>query len=130
MMQSVAFARRITSSAAAKPRSFLRSFAALALLVLALPASALTTFTITDGTNDTARSNSAATCVCQDTQMPAQCTLRAAIQTLNGCQAASGPFAITFAVPTVNVINGGLDSIAAPVTITGPVAISGQNGQF
>ena len=131
MVQSVAFACRLFRSiAAAKPRRSLFVLFALAMMSIATSATALTTFTINDGTNDTDRNNAAATCVCQDTQGSPKCTLRAAIETLNGCQASSGPFSITFAVPTVHVINGGLPTITAPVTITGPAAIDGQNGQF
>jgi len=63
MMQSVAFACRLFRSiAAAKPRRSWFLMCALAMLSIATSASALTIFSINDGTNDTSRSNAAATC--------------------------------------------------------------------
>ena len=130
MLQSVAFAGRLFRSiAAAKPRRFLFGFFVLALLSVASPATALTTFTITDGTTDGGDANKG-DCTCADAQMPAKCTLRAAIQEANACPTVGETYSFTFAVPTVNVINGSLDTLTAPATITGPVTINGMGNAF
>ena len=130
MVQSVAFACRLVRSiAAAMPRLLLLPVFALALLSGAPPALALTPFTINDGTSDGGDANKG-DCVCADAQMPAKCTLRAAIQEANACPTVGSTYSFTFAVATVNVINGDLDTLTAPVTITGPVTINGMGNAF
>ncbi len=52
------------------------------------------------------------------------CTLRDAIAEANNF---TGPHTITFAVPVVTLSNGGGMNITAPVVMTGPVVINGNN---
>jgi hypothetical protein len=129
MVQSVAFACRLFRSiAAAKPRRLLFLSFVVAMLSIAPSAMALTTFTINDGTNDTARNNSAGTCVCQDTQMPAKCTLRAAIETVDAARS-SGPFSINCGADRARDQRRPADDHCAGHDHR-PAAIDGQNGQL
>lgn len=62
-----------------------------------------------------------------------KCSLRAAIEEANALAntllgGVATPHTITFSVNTVNVINGGLPTIAAPVTITGVPSVTTISG--
>ena len=102
--------------------------------LFAPPAMAATgSFVVNVGTTDLGDKNKGDG-VCADVNN--QCSLRAAIEEANALQntlvgGVPSPHTITFTVTTVNIINGGLPQIAAPVTITGaPVVtttVSGNN---
>ncbi|MDR3387286.1 MAG: cadherin-like beta sandwich domain-containing protein, partial [Rudaea sp.] len=81
-------------------------------------------FTVNTGTTDLDDKNPGDG-VCAD--INGMCSLRAAIDEAN---ALAGPHSITFAVPTVLVINGSLPSLTAPVIMTGPVIINGTGNAF
>ncbi len=61
-----------------------------------------------------------------------KCSLRAAIQEGNALAGATAltPHAITFSVPQVDVINGGLPDMRAPFIVTGPTIINGTGNAF
>jgi Cadherin-like beta sandwich domain len=61
-----------------------------------------------------------------------KCSLRAAIEEGNALAGATAltPHAITFSVPQVAVINGGLTDLRAPFIVTGPAIVNGTGNAF
>jgi hypothetical protein len=68
--------------------------------------------------------------VCAD--INGKCSLRAAIDEGNALGGATAltPHAITFSVPQVDIINGGLPDLRAPFIVTGPAIINGTGNGF
>lgn len=105
---------------------------ALGVVVGAPAGAASSAFVVNIGTTDLVDANPG-NGVCADAN--GQCSLRAAIMEANALAnslvgGVPTPHTITFSVATVNVINGSLPTIAAPVTITGVpgvTTISGNN---
>jgi trimeric autotransporter adhesin len=127
------FSQPLKSLRNAAARLGVSALLALTLLGIAAPAAAATSaFVVNIGSTDLADKNKGDG-ICADVNN--QCSLRAAIEEANALAntlvgGVATPHTITFSVTTVNVINGGLPMIAAPVTITGVpgvTTISGNN---
>ena len=105
---------------------------ALGVVASGLASAASSSFVVNVGTTDLVDANPG-NGVCADAN--GQCSLRAAIMEANALAnslvgGVPTPHTITFSVATINVINGSLPTIAAPVTITGTpgvTTISGNN---